>query len=297
VFVTPSLHTSEEGSRAVLEGRAHLSEVRQSYYRRMVEAPNVRVIRRRELSLGFVGINCAIPPLDDSRVREALACAIDRQALVKQDTLGAEIARGVLPPGMQSFSPSFKALPYDPARSARVLAEAGYPGGKGLPTLDYWTNVRSTVRRRADSLMVADLARVGIRVRVHEAPWTELSQRIDAKQAPLFSLSWVADIPDPDSFLGSLFESASTSNYFGYSSPPVDSLLHQARTTSDPMERDRLFREVESRVLRDVALVPLSHSASLYAVDARVHGVNLTPLGISAIDFGKVWLEAPPDAL
>src|SRR5262249_15082121 len=233
----PAVLTSDFGSRELLAGRAQIAEVREAYYDTVAHSPQFRVTRRRELTLGFLGLNCRISPLDNPKVREAVACAIDRQALVQLDSLGAVLANGVIPPGVQSYSPAPKTLPFDPERARRALEAAGYGGEAELPPLDYWVPVRSGLRRVTDSLLVGNLKAVGFRVRVHEVEWRTLSRRIEARTAALFSLSWIADIPDPDSFLGSLFESGSTSNMFQYRDAHVDSLLHSARETRDPMQR------------------------------------------------------------
>jgi ABC-type transport system substrate-binding protein len=297
VFITPATLVATAGAHGLLQGRVHLTEVPQNHYREVERAAHVRIIRRRELSLGFLGLNCAIPPLDHPLVRQALACAIDRQAQVELDSLGAVLATGVLPPGVQCYSPVPKALPHDAARARRALAEAGYPEGRGMAPLDFWTPVRVDVRRRADSLLVADLRSVGFRVRVHEVEWRELNRLLDEKRAALFSLSWIADIPDPDSFLGTLFDSRSSSNLFNFTNPQVDSLLHLARDTRDPLERARLFHDVEAEVLGLGAIVPLWHSTLLYGMSDSVHGFQLTPLGISVFDFTHVWLNEPRAAL
>ncbi len=297
VFVTPASLATEYGSHELLAGRVDVTDVNQAHYPAIAASPRLHVMRRRQLALGFLGLNCRIPPLDHPKVREAVAYAINREALIRVDTLGAVLANGVLPPGVQCYSPVPKALPYDPERAASALEAAGYASGKGLPPLDYWVPVRSGVRRTADSLLVEDLRRVGFRVRVHEVEWRDLSQRIATRRAALFSLAWIADIPDPDSFLGSLFDSRSTSNMFQFQDPRVDTLLMMARESRDPMQRARLFQQAEAEVLVQVAVVPLNHSATLYGTSGRVHGFELTPLGISVFDFSRVWLHESPPAL
>ncbi len=296
-FFTPARLADEEGGRGLLGRWAHFSRLRDPYYRRILSARDLRILRRRDLSLGFLGLNCRIAPFDRPKIRQAVARAIDRERLVAMDSLGAVLSAGVLPPGMQCYTPSRKALSHNSDAAKRLLAEAGYPAGRGLPPVDYWVPVRTGVRRHMDSLIVEDLNSVGFRVRLREAEWRRFNDLIDHRHAALFSLSWVADVPDPDSFLGSLFESGSASNLFDYADGGTDSLLRQARVTRDPFERTRLYQEVERRVLEAGAMVPLSHRTSVYGVSAKVHGIEITPLGISALDFSRVWIEEPPHAI
>src|SRR5439155_1488686 len=85
------------------------------------------------------GMNRRIKPLDDKRVRRALIHAIDRTAVIDEVFLGRYLpARGVLPPGTQGYNPKLQSYTYDPQKARELLAEAGYPGGRGLPPIAFW---------------------------------------------------------------------------------------------------------------------------------------------------------------
>lgn len=113
-------------------------------YRRILAEGNHIYIKRPMQSVRFYGFNTRVKPLDDRRVRQAIIYAIDRGALVEEVLLGRYIlAHGILPPGTQGFNPKVKGYPYDPQRSRELLAEAGYPGGRGLPPIQIWSSVKS----------------------------------------------------------------------------------------------------------------------------------------------------------
>ena len=114
---------------------------------------------------------------------------------------------------------------------------------------------------------------------------------MDRGTLPLFSLSWVADIPDPDSFLGALFTSSSPYNYFRYRDAEVDSLLGQGRVLVDPRTRGGIYTQIEKHVLDEGTMIPLFNSTLAYGIRSTVHGLNITPLGISCVDFSYVWME------
>ena len=118
---------------------------------RLSRDPEVRVYRYQELSLSFLGLLTGAPPLDDDRVRQAVACAIDRESMAAQSPAVRRLAAGILPPGMPAYSPRTEGPGYDPERSRRLLEEAGYPGGQGFPTVTLMHNTSQGQRAIAEA--------------------------------------------------------------------------------------------------------------------------------------------------
>jgi ABC-type transport system substrate-binding protein len=252
-----------------------------------------RIHRFQELNVTFLGLGVTHPPLDDVRIRRAIAHAIDAGAIVRDSARTRRAATGILPPGLQCYSPEPKVLAYDPDESRRLLAQAGHPGGRGLLPIELVTISRSGAAARLTESICKDLAAVGIVVRVREVSWSGLNERIDSHTAPLFKLSWVADINDPDSFLRSPFESGGSSNFFGYSDAGTDELLRQGEREMNPLTRARIYRTIEKRVLDQSPLVPLYHQVDALATKSYVHGLEPGPLGISVLDLERVWFSRP----
>src|SRR2546422_5817304 len=100
-------------------------------------------VKRPMISVRFYAFNTRTKPLDDRRVRQAIVHAIDREAIV-QDVYAGQytFARGVLPPGMLGFNPRLVGYPYDSQKAHELLAEAGYPRGRGLPPLAIWSGTK-----------------------------------------------------------------------------------------------------------------------------------------------------------
>lgn len=258
--------------------------------------PRTRIHRFQELNITFLGLGVTHPPMDDVRIRRAIAHAIDRAAIVRDSLRTRRAATGILPPGLQCYSPEPKVLAYDPSESRRILAQAGHPDGKGLPPIDLVTTSRTGAAARLTEMIRRSLAAVGIQARIVELSWAELNQRIDSHTAAMFKLSWVADLNDPDSFLRSPFESGGTTNFFGFSDPDTDALLKEGEREMNPVTRAHLYREIEQRIIDQAPIVPLYHPVSALATHSHVHGLEPGPLGISVLDLEKVWFSRPGEA-
>ena len=121
--------------------------------------------------------------------------------------------------------------------------------------------------------------------------WAEFSDALDARRVPAFLLGWVADLTDPDGFVRSLVETASSGNYLGFSDEETDRLLAEASLETNPVERAKRYRAIESRVLELAPVVPLYHTRGVIALRDRVVGLEPGPLGLSQVDLEKVWLR------
>jgi peptide/nickel transport system substrate-binding protein len=208
--------------------------------------------------------------LRDRRVRQALAHAIDRQAIVKHLRRGlAEPAVGILPPASHAVEPDVPTFAYDPDRAARLLDEAGYrdPDGDGpRPRLRLSLKVSSVEFNRLQPAAIQqDLARVGIELDVRTYEFATLYADVLRGSFQLFTLQWVG-VSDPD-MLRRVFHSSQMPpagfNRGFYSNPDVDRLIDRATVSMDPDERLRLYSEVQRRVAEDVPYVSLWYKTNV----------------------------------
>jgi peptide/nickel transport system substrate-binding protein/oligopeptide transport system substrate-binding protein len=257
--------------------------------------PATRILTRQELSLQFIGLNLSRPPFDDVRVRQAFAHAIDRDALVRAEPGGRIPPNGILPPGMPGFTPEPKVLQRDLDRARELLAQAGFAGGQGLPPIVYTTASPSEQARKLFESIRSQVAEIGFDLRSEQLTWRQFSQRLTEQKLQCFTVTWVADIPDPDSFLYPMCHSRGSANFTAYSSGQIDALLGAGRAMRSSAERLRVYREAESLVLQEASLVPLYHPLSVIAVQQDVRGLNVTPMGVGSLPIDKVWLAAPGD--
>jgi len=262
-------------------------------YRRVVSSGGHIYVKRPMIGVRFYGINTRLKPLDDRRVRQALVYAINREAIVEEVFLGRYVpARGVLPPGTQGFNPGLTGYPYDPRRARELLAEAGYPEGRGLPPIAIWSGAKREDLVREQEQIKRALAAVGVQAEVHYlTDWPAFARMLDEGKLPVFAYAWYADVPDPDNFLFKLFYSKSARNFFRYSNPVVDDVLVAARNAPDIQRRVELYRRVEQLVLDDAPLIPMMHHTYERLFQPYVRSVEVNGLGDPYIPLRKVWLE------
>jgi oligopeptide transport system substrate-binding protein len=280
----------DSGAARFDRGEVDVLEVPAEHLERLAREPGVSLHRYQELSLSFLGLLTGTPPLDDVRIRQAVACAIDREGLAARSPATRRYASGILPPGIPAYSPRTKGIGYDPARSRRLLAAAGHADGRGLPPIRLFTTAKSEAAKKVLEQLRANLDAVGIRLEVLDVPWSELNRRIEDHSAPAFLLAWIADLPDPDAFLRTLFESGGSANFFDFHDRETWALLRRGAREMNPVERAKIYRQVEQRILELSPMVPLYHSVGILAVRGGVHGLEPGPLGLASAELEHVWI-------
>jgi len=288
---------AEHGAARFHGGQIDALQVAPGQLERLARNPHVRLHRFAEMSLTFIGLNTTERFLSDARVRKAVAHAVNRDHLVADSAALYRKASGILPPGLTGYAPVSKALSYDPERARLLLAEAGFPGGHGLPPLDLYLAAGSPSAEAAMGPLAADLAAIGIVLRPHRVSWEEMGERLDRKTAPAFMLSWIADLSDPDSFLRSLFESGGPANFFGLHDAETDRLLAQGAAEMNSIRRARIYRRVEAHLLEIAPLIPLHNSVGMLALRKQVHGLEPGPLGLANVFLENVWFSGLETAL
>lgn len=213
------------------------------------------------LATYFFRFNVTRKPFDDPRVRRALALAVDKERIVKKITRAGELpASHLVPPGTANYQ-SPPGLGYDPALARKLLAEAGYPGGKGFPRFEYLFDAGAGSAKIHENIAV-ELQQMwrdqlGIQMdlrRVETQVFWGMQSRLDFT---LSRSSWIADYNDANTFLG-MFVTGDGNNETGWSNARYDALVHAANATTDPAAREKLFQQAETILIRDeVPIVPL----------------------------------------
>lgn len=221
----------------------------------------------------FYRINTTRPPLNDARVRRALALSIDREAITRVILrAGQEPAYNFTPDGY-GFTADQK-LSTDLAEARRLLAEAGFPEGRGLRRIEILYNTMDAHKRVAEAVQQMWKTRLGVDVSLRNEEWQVYTVTQRQLDYDLCRAGWIADYPDPQTFLD-LWVSKGGNNDTGYSNPEYDTLLASALESADEPARMAVYRKMENILVRDVPVIPIYFYKRVYLVSPKVK--NWTP--------------------
>jgi len=236
-----------------------------------------------EMSVQYLGMNTALSPFDDVKVRQAFAHAIDRAKLadvVMKRTVSP--AAGILPPGIPGYNPALEGLSYDPEKAQRLITESRYGAVEDLPPITLHIGGDSGVMPRSvEAIRAMFQEALGVDIAVEESAWPVFLEDVRAGQYQMFYLGWIGDYPDPQNFLDVLFHSESQDNHTQYANPVVDALLEKARTEADSERRMALYQEAERIIVEDAPCIPLWHAEKYILtkpyVEGAVHAAAIFP--------------------
>lgn len=224
-----------------------------------------------QLSTYYYSINIDKAPLNDVRVRKALAYAIDRYALVDSVLKAGQIpCWGIVPP-MQGYE-GLGDDRFDPELAQELLAEAGYPNGVGFPTISILYNTDDNHKAIAEFIQAQFKENLNIEVTLENQEWATYNANRDSHNFELARAGWVGDYQDPNTFLD-MFVSGAAMNDVGYANEEYDALIEKAASMPDGAERYAVLQEAENMlVLEDQAIIPLFFYVSQHLVDTAKWG-------------------------
>ena len=225
------------------------------------------------LGQDFIRFNTTRKPFQDARVRRAVAMAIDRVRITARITrMGERPSAAVTPGGTGGYRPP-AGLSCEPATARRLLADAGYPEGRGFPPIEYTFNVGSRIYEQTGVEIQSMLREnLGIRVELRPLEWKTYLAEMSALNYDFIRGSWVGDYDDPMTFLD-CFLSDSGNNRTGWKEVRYDRLLQAAAAEADPLRRLEILREAETLLVEEaVPVTGLYSHVGLYAADPRKVG-------------------------
>jgi ABC-type oligopeptide transport system substrate-binding subunit/class 3 adenylate cyclase len=240
-------------------------------------------------SLATYGIllNPLLPPLDDLRVRQALAHSLDIKTILREVfSVFVEVEfpnGGIIPSALAGYSPEL-GLRYDPDLARQLLAEAGYPGGEGFPVLEMQIYPMEEERYAA---LRSTWQKLGVDLRV--TPFHKF-MLMDFACANLGFLAWIADYPDPDSFLRQLSQ-ITTLKRAGWRQPRFEALVEEAAHSINRAKRMALYREADRLLVdEEVIIIPLGYySERVILVQPWLKGIEYNFVG--SLNFRDIRLE------
>jgi len=261
--------------------------------------PDLKLATAPAALVSYLAMNTQRRPLNDPRIRRAIAHAIRRDALVKLIYQGLGIpAIGPLPPNVWGARSDVVTYPYDLSRARALLAEAGWKGAGGPALKLLAPNVPRQYMpapERVANTIKMSLAEIGIPVDVVLNDPEEHQRALWAGEHDLALHGWFNDNGDPDNFLYTLLDSDNTmggrpSNIAFYANSWFHDVIGMAQRTTDRTERERLYSQAQAILATDVPWVPLAHSKVVFAVRANLKGLVVQP---SAMGLYR-WVERVP---
>lgn len=225
----------------------------------------------------FYRFNVQRKPFDDVRVRRAFALAIDRERIVRDVTRGGELpAYSVVPPNVNGYT-SQNTFHEDIAEAQRLLAEAGYPGGRGFPKVELLNNPLEKHEVIAEALQQMWRKNLGVEIAIHTEEWKVYMDSQHTRNFQFQRAGWIGDYVDPHAFLD-LWETNGGNNDSNWGDPEYDRLLKSALTVKTEAERYAIYQRME-KILRDgMPVMPIFYYTYVRLVNPRVKGYVTTPI-------------------
>jgi oligopeptide transport system substrate-binding protein len=243
----------------------------------------------------FIRFNVTRKPFDNPLVRQALALAIDKERIVKKITrAGERPASHLVPDGTANYSPP-DGLGYDPALARKLLAQAGYPGGKGFPRFEYLFNAAAGGAADMHQNVAVELQQMwrdglGIQMDLRQLEWKVYLSAQSRLDYDLSRSSWIGDYNDAQTFLG-MFTSDDGNNRTGWKNPRYDELIKSANNEPDLIKRAQLFQQAETLLVKDeVPIVPLFFYVGVNYFDTnKIQGIYQNILDVHPLqDIRKI---------
>lgn len=220
-------------------------------------------------------------PVRLKAIRRAMNFAINRPQLMMymRNSIGIPAEAGFVPGGLPSHNTEMvKGYAYDPASAKKLLADAGYPEGKGLPvmkllTIPIYTDIASFAARQ--------LEEVGIGVQVEVIQKSLLLEQTAKSQALLFRGSWIADYPDAENYMAMFYsKNPAPPNYTRYQNPTFDTLYEKALLETNDSLRYILYRQMDQLVINDAPVIPVWYDVAIHLVQYNITGFEPNALNL-----------------
>ncbi|MCL5046612.1 MAG: ABC transporter substrate-binding protein [Actinobacteria bacterium] len=251
--------------------------------------PNFQVIMTPRARNVWLGFNVKDKTLQNKKLREAIAHAVDRSAIVKSvlEDMGREARDGFIPPELVKTDPPIR-FDYDVAKAKALMAEAGYANGLEL---NLWTpNDRYLRDRQVAEVIQQQLKQIGINAKITVMEWGSYLAALGRHEQQLYLIGWGFMTGEPSQAMRQTLFTGNAFNYTNYSDKTFDDLLGKAEQEPDPGKRQAIYQQMQQKILaEDVVAVPLYYMYNTFAVSKKVQGFYLTP--IELIDVSEATIN------
>jgi peptide/nickel transport system substrate-binding protein len=250
-------------------------------FQKIRENADLVLYDRPGINIFYIGFNNWFEPLDDVRVRQALAMGVDRQRIVSNFYApGTLVATQFLPPSIFGYTPEVTWYDFDPEAARALLAEAGYPDGfeMDLYYRDVFRSYLPEPGRVAEEIQAQLKENLNVTANITVMESGAFIDASDRGELSMYLLGWNADYPDATNFLDFHFGAGAT-DQFGDKFPEITEPLLAAASLADPAERLPIYVQANQAIKDLVPMIPVSHGASATAFKATVEGAHASPLG------------------
>lgn len=221
-------------------------------------------------------------PFRIREVRQAMNYAIDREKMVMhlRNNLLTPAFFGILPPGFPSYDTTGPRYDYDPVKARQLLADAGFPAGKGLPEISLYTTSDYVDLFK---FLQYQFQEAGIRIRIEVTPYATLKELKAQNKVSLFRASWIADYPDEENYLALFCTwnfSPSGPNYTHFSHPVFDRLYLESQHAPDDSVRRECYREMNRIIMEEAPVVMLYYDKVVRLVSKEIEGLGINPMNM-----------------
>ena len=239
-------------------------------YREMPDSPYVQA---PYLGTYYYLLNTQRPPVDDVRVRKALAMSVDRDKLVRSVLQNTAVpAYSITPPDTLGYFPP-KLFDYNPDEARRLLAEAGYPNGDGWPGVEILYNTQEAHRKIAVAIQQMWKSELGIDVTISNQEWKVYLDAVTQIDFQVARRGWIGDYVDANNFLD-MFITGGGNNNTHYADPVYDDLiLYKAPKAVTREARYALFTQAETMLMEEMPIIPLYTYTSKHLIHPSVDGL------------------------
>ncbi len=225
-------------------------------------------------------------PLRFKKVRQAINYAIDKEKLIKylRNSVGVPATSGFIPKGMPGFdSIIVKGYHYNLPLAQKLLAEAGFANGKGMPEVTLST---STTYKDLIEFIQGELNAIGIKVKVDVSPSASLRDLMSKNGVNFFRGSWIADYPDGENYLSVFYAKNKVPfgpNYTGYYNKEFDKLFEQSYFENNDKKRYELYHKMDNMVLENASIVPILYDQSVVMLQNNISGYPINGLSLMVL--------------
>lgn len=240
---------------------------------------NLTAVEQQGLNVGYFGFHQGNEPLDDLRVRQAIAHAVDWDAIVDAFFGGLGVRATEFYPDAFFGRAGVPPYEYDPERARELLAEAGY--ADGFDTEIWYMPVSRPYFPSPEPIaatVATYLADVGINAELQTEDWGVYLENYYTGKYPIYMLGWSPDYPDPDNYVNTFFGPGQTGQAgFGWENQEVLDNLFAARTSPDQDERISLYEQVNQAIYDEIPAIPVAHNNPLHATRTNIDNFLPSP--------------------